>query len=54
MSRRLRGDASANAELQRVTGSPAVNLVEIGIARDVLALEAGNATFTLPKGTALP
>jgi tetratricopeptide (TPR) repeat protein len=54
MSRRLRGDASANAELQRVTGSPAVNLVEIGIARDVLALDAGHATFTLPKGTALP
>jgi hypothetical protein len=31
-----------------------VNLVEIGIARDVLALDAGTATFALPKGTALP
>jgi tetratricopeptide (TPR) repeat protein len=54
MSRRLRGDASANAELKRVAGSEAVNLVEIGIARDVLALDAGTGTFALPKGTALP
>ena len=54
MSRRLRGDASANAELKRVVASEAVNLVEIGIARDVLALDAGVGTFALPKGTALP
>lgn len=54
MSRRQRGDDSATAELQRVASSAALNLVEVGIARDLLALDAGTATFALPKGTALP
>jgi cellulose synthase operon protein C len=55
MARRVRGDASAEAELEKVARSEAVNLVEIGIARDLLALRAGTETgLKLPKGVSLP
>jgi hypothetical protein len=55
MARRVRGDASAEAELEKVARSEAVNLVEIGIARDLLALRAGaESGLKLPKGVALP
>jgi hypothetical protein len=55
MARRVRGDASAEAELEKVARSAAVNLVEIGIARDLLALRAGSENgLKLPKGVSLP
>jgi hypothetical protein len=55
MARRVRGDASAEAELEKVVRSEAVNLVEVGIARDLLALRAGSETgLKLPKGVSLP
>jgi hypothetical protein len=55
MARRVRGDASADAELEKVARSEAVNLVEIGIARDLLALRAGSEKgLKLPAGVSLP
>jgi hypothetical protein len=55
MARRVRGDVSAESELEKVARSEAVNLVEIGIARDLLALRAGSEDgLKLPKGVALP
>lgn len=55
MARRVRGDQSADAELEKVARSEAVNLVEIGIARDLLALRAGTETgLKLPAGVSLP
>lgn len=55
MRRRVNGDAAADAELEQVAASEAVNLVEIGIARDLLALRAGSETgLKLPNGVALP
>ena len=55
MRRRVSGDATADSELERVAASEAVNLVEIGIARDLLALRAGAENgLKLPSGVALP
>lgn len=55
MARRVRGDVSADAELEKVSRSEAVNLVEVGIARDLLAQRAGaEAGLKLPTGVALP
>jgi hypothetical protein len=55
MARRVRGDLSAYAELEKVTRSPAVNLVEVGIARDLLAQRAGaGAGLKVPPNIALP
>ncbi len=55
MRRRVGGDATADGELEKVAGSEAVNLVEIGIARDLLALRAGAETgLKLPTGLSLP
>jgi hypothetical protein len=55
MRRRAGGDATTDAELERVAASEAVNLVEIGIARDLLALRAGAENgLKLPAGLALP
>jgi tetratricopeptide (TPR) repeat protein len=55
MSRRARGDQSAYAELARVAKSETVNLVEIGIARDLVALQSGaEAGFRLPASVAIP
>jgi cellulose synthase operon protein C len=55
MNRRVAGDASADAELEKVAASEAVNLVEIGIARDLLALRTGTETgYKVPAGVALP
>jgi len=55
MRRRVGGDSSADSELEKVAGSEAVNLVEIGIARDLLALRAGaEAGLKLPAGLSLP
>jgi hypothetical protein len=41
MARRVRGDLTADTDLEKVTESEAVNLVEVGIARDLLAQRAG-------------
>ncbi len=55
MARRVRGDRSTDGELEKVTRSEAVNLVEVGIARDLLAQHAGaEHGFALPAGVALP
>ncbi|HTQ07226.1 MAG TPA: hypothetical protein VMI54_25390 [Polyangiaceae bacterium] len=55
MSRRIAGDAGAQADLEKVAASEAVNLVEIGIARDLLAIKAGTeAGYKVPAGTTLP
>lgn len=55
MARRVRGDASADAELEKVARSEAVNLVEIGIARDLLAIRAGTEKgLKVPAGVSLP
>ena len=55
MQRRVRGDQSADAELEKVARSEAVNLVEIGIARDLLALRAGTENgLKLPAVVSLP
>jgi tetratricopeptide (TPR) repeat protein len=55
MARRVRGDRSADADLEKVATSEAVNLVEIGIARDLLALRAGTEKgLKLPAGVSLP
>jgi hypothetical protein len=55
MARRVRGDLSTDAELERVSRSAAVNLVEVGIARDLLAQRAGvEAGLTVPENVALP
>jgi len=55
MSKRARGDQSAYQELARVARSETVNLVEIGIARDVVALHAGAETgIRLPPSADLP
>jgi hypothetical protein len=55
MRRRVSGDTSADSELEKVASSEAVNLVEIGIARDLLALRAGaEQGLKLPAGLNLP
>ncbi|HVR20302.1 MAG TPA: hypothetical protein VMS65_11415, partial [Polyangiaceae bacterium] len=55
MSRRARGDQAAYTELARVARSETVNLVEIGIARDLVALHAGAETgIHLPPSVDLP
>jgi hypothetical protein len=55
MARRVRGDLSTDAELERVSRSAAVTLVEVGIARDLLAQRAGvEAGLTVPENVALP
>jgi hypothetical protein len=55
MARRVRGDVSADAELEKVSRSEAVNLVEVGIARDLLAQRSGaESGLKLPTGVALP
>lgn len=55
MARRVRGDLSADADLEKVSRSPAVNLVEVGIARDLLAQRSGaGAGLKLPPNVALP
>jgi tetratricopeptide (TPR) repeat protein len=55
MSKRARGDQSAYQELARVAKSETVNLVEIGIARDLVALHAGAETgIRLPPSADLP
>jgi len=55
MGHRVAGDASTDAELEKVAASDAVNLVEIGIARDLLALRAGTeAGYKVPAGVTLP
>jgi hypothetical protein len=55
MSKRARGDQSAYQELERVARSETVNLVEIGIARDLVALHAGAETgIRLPPSADLP
>jgi tetratricopeptide (TPR) repeat protein len=55
MSRRARGDQAAYTELARVAKSETVNLVEIGIARDLLALQAGAETgLRLPASVEIP
>jgi cellulose synthase operon protein C len=55
MSRRARGDQAAYTELAKVARSETVNLVEIGIARDLVALHAGAETgIRLPGSVDLP
>jgi tetratricopeptide (TPR) repeat protein len=55
MARRVRGDVSADAELEKVSKSPAVNLVEVGIARDLLSQRTGaGAGLKVPPNVALP
>jgi cellulose synthase operon protein C len=55
MARRVRGDVSADADLEKVSRSSAVNLVEVGIARDLLAQRSGAGTgLKLPPNVALP
>ena len=55
MSRRARGDQAAYTELAKVAKSEAVNLVEIGIARDLVALHSGAETgIRLPASVELP
>ena len=55
MSRRARGDQTAYTELAKVAQSETVNLVEIGIARDLVALRAGAETgIRLPGSVDLP
>jgi hypothetical protein len=55
MSRRARGDQGAYAELARVAKSEAINLVEIGIARDLVALHSGAETaLKLPPSVDIP
>jgi cellulose synthase operon protein C len=55
MMRRVRGDLTADAELEKVSRSPAVNLVEVGIARDLLAQRSGaGAGLKIPPNVALP
>jgi hypothetical protein len=55
MSRRARGDKAAYQELAKVAKSETVNLVEIGIARDLVALHSGAETgIRLPASVDLP
>jgi hypothetical protein len=55
MARRAGGDASTDADLEKVAASEAVNLVEIGIARDLLAIKSGAETgYKLPSGVNVP
>jgi hypothetical protein len=55
MAHRAAGGANTDAELQKVADSEAVNLVEIGIARDLLAQQSGaEAGFKLPAGVNIP
>jgi cellulose synthase operon protein C len=49
-----RGNAPAAAELHRVATSTAIELVEVRIARDLLAREKGVAVPKLPSGVELP
>ncbi len=53
MSRYVRGDPSAQAELEKVAQSEAIDLVEVGIARDILASRQAMA-FKLPASVTLP
>jgi hypothetical protein len=55
MAHRAAGDANTDAELEKVARSEAVNLVELGIARDLLAIKSGaEAGYKLPAGVNLP
>ena len=55
MSHRARGDQAAYNELAKVAHAEAVNLVEIGIARDLVALHSGAETgLRLPASFELP
>jgi tetratricopeptide (TPR) repeat protein len=55
MSRRARGDQAAYTELAKVAKSETVNLVEIDIARDLVALQSGTETaLRLPPSVDLP
>jgi hypothetical protein len=52
---KLEGGADSSKELERVAQSPAIDLVEVTIARDLLALRAKPAPdYKLPANLALP
>jgi hypothetical protein len=53
MNRYVRGDNAAFGDLEKVAQSEAIDLVEVGIARDVLATRQPMA-FKLPSGVTLP
>jgi hypothetical protein len=53
MSHRSKGGGTAKQELQEVAQSEAIELVEVSIARDLLARER-QATLTLPEGVRVP
>lgn len=55
MARRAAKDPSADAELEKVAQSEAVNLVELAIARDLLAIKSGAETgYKLPANVNVP
>ena len=53
MSRRAEGGAAAKKSLAEIAGSKAIELVEVTIARDLLALERG-VRFEVPDNVELP
>ena len=55
MAHRAAKDPNADAALEKVAQSEAVNLVELAIARDLLAIKSGaEAGYKLPAGVNLP
>ncbi len=55
MAQRVAGGPAVDAQLEKVAASEAVNLVEIGIARDLLAIKAGTESgYKVPAGVTLP
>lgn len=51
---KLQTGASSAKELERVAQSPAIDLVEVSIARDLLAREKGAPDYKLPANVKLP
>lgn len=51
MNEHMTGKADATARLRDVAASPAIDLMEVGIAREIIA---GPKSYTLPRGVALP
>jgi hypothetical protein len=51
MSDQVAGKAEASNQLKQVAGSPAIDLMEVGIARDLLAAPR---KYTPPANVAIP
>ena len=54
LSRKIAGDAAADKTLAEVAQSPAIDLVEVQLARDLLAGPSRFANGPKPAGVAIP